>query len=359
MRLLAILGYGYIFLILILLLALGIVVSLAIIFDLIHHHRLYIGMIKLAILLLAPALVILQALSIRIPIPHGLELTRQQTPQLFSLLDKIRKTLQSPPFHRVILNTEFNAGVMQVPRLGLLGWQQNYLLLGLPLLQALSPMEFQAVLCHELGHLSGNHGRFAGWIYRVRKTWEQILVRLNQSDYAGAGILFNRFFNWYTPFFNAYTFVLARANEYEADRCAAELVGNQETARALVSSRVKTQFLDQNFWNKIYKQADNLPDPPANIFSTLEQVLKTEIEPEIMQKWLDDALAIKTSNADTHPCLADRLKALGCDRITANTTTLKITAAQKFLGKELANITTQLSKDWQTAVNYQWKERYN
>ena len=90
------------------------------------------------------------------------------------------------------------------------GWLNNYLVLGLPLLRALSPAEFRAVLAHEFGHLSGKHGRFSGWIYRVRQTWIQILVSVHQER-SYASFLFEPFLEWYAPYLNAYSFVLARA----------------------------------------------------------------------------------------------------------------------------------------------------
>jgi Zn-dependent protease with chaperone function len=36
---------------------------------------------------------------------------------------------------------------------------------------------------------------------------------------------FNSFLEWYAPYFNATTFILARAHEYEADAASAELMG--------------------------------------------------------------------------------------------------------------------------------------
>jgi len=46
--------------------------------------------------------------------------------------------------------------------------------------------------------------------------------------------IFEVFFDWYAPYFGAYSFVLARAREYEADRCSVEVVGKANAARALV-----------------------------------------------------------------------------------------------------------------------------
>ena len=40
-------------------------------------------------------------------------------------------------------------------------------------------------------------------------------------------------------------------------------------------------------------------------------VLHSPIAEEETKQWLEQALAQKTSYADTHPCLADRLKSLG------------------------------------------------
>ncbi|MEG4802819.1 M48 family metallopeptidase [Microcoleus sp. ARI1-B5] len=134
------------------------------------------------------------------------------------MVDELTTKLQAPRFHNILLNREFNAAVVQVPRLGIFGWQKNYLLLGLPLMQSLSLEQFKAVRAHEVGHLSRNHSRFAGWIYRIRKTWLQIYERLHQSEQHGASILFNSFLEWYWPSFNAYSFILARMDEYEADR---------------------------------------------------------------------------------------------------------------------------------------------
>jgi Zn-dependent protease with chaperone function len=289
-----------------------------------------------------------------------MKLSRQQVPSLFELVDELRKALRAPKIHHILLTSEFNAAVVQIPRLGLLGWQQNYLILGLPLMQALSPQQFRGVLAHELGHLSGNHSKFSGWIYRVRKTWGQIFERLHQSEQWGASMLFNSFFNWYAPYFQAYSFVLARSNEYEADRCAAQLAGSHHIAEALVNIAVKSQFLEQSFWTKIYQQANEQPNPPKNLFIDLGNALQTTVEPENAQKWLAQALMEKTNNADTHPCLKDRLSALGysLNKESSLLSEVKQSAAEKFLGKAVEQLTQTLDIEWQTSVNFQWREQY-
>ncbi|MBD2093833.1 M48 family metalloprotease [Trichocoleus sp. FACHB-591] len=356
--LLAVLGYVYIFAVIAGLLA----VFAAIAWFMIFSGRIHTAMIKLAILVLIPALIALRSLWVTFPPPTGLPLSRQQAPQLFALLDELTTKLQAPRFHHVLVTEEFNAAVAQVPRLGMLGWQKNYLLLGLPLLQALSLEQFRAVLAHELGHLSGNHSRFSGWIYRVRKTYAQLFERLQHSEQQGSWFLFERFFNWHAPFFNAYSFVLARNNEYEADRCAAELAGANHAAAALINVNIQAQFLESAYWPKIYQQVEQQIEPPATAFTNLTTALRQPAEPATAKQWLNHALACKTDYADTHPCLSDRLSALGVSLSPDHPLTLpqpvSVSAARVLLGSTLTQLTAHFDRQWQEQMATSWRQRY-
>src|SRR5205814_4685403 len=101
----------------------------------------------------------LRALLVRVKAPQGRAVTRTEAPELFAVLDDLQTQLRSAAFHQVFIDPRCNAGVVQVPRLGVFGWSRNYLLIGLPLLDGLSPDEMRAVLAHEFAHLSREHGR--------------------------------------------------------------------------------------------------------------------------------------------------------------------------------------------------------
>jgi Zn-dependent protease with chaperone function len=355
--LLAALGYAYIFLVLAGLLA----IFGAIVLLVIHSGRINGATIKICILVLVPVAIALRSLWVNFPPPVGLEMTRKEVPRLFELVDELTAKLNAPKLHCILLTSEFNASIVQIPHLGILGWQQNYLLLGLPLMQALSPHQFRAVLAHELGHLSGNHSRFAGWIYRVQKTYDQILERLHQAGHQSSFAIFENFFNWYAPFFSAYSFVLRRMDEYEADRCASELAGAKNTAEALINVEVKARFLE-SFWSSTYKQVDHQVEPPATAFTNLSNAWHTIVNPQDETQWLDQALAQKTSNADTHPCLADRLAALGYGSQERQKLLLpapaKAIAAQQFLGNALNRITAHFDQIWSEAIVTSWRQRF-
>jgi Zn-dependent protease with chaperone function len=362
----ALLGYTYIFLILSILLILFGSIGSAIFIVIFFGHFINAVVLKYALILLAsvaiPATVIIRSLWVTFPSPRGLRLNRKQSPYLFTLVDELTTKLQAPRFHNILLTPDFNAAVIQIPRLGIFGWQNNYLLLGLPLMQALSLEQLKAVLAHELGHLSGNHSRFSAWIYRIRKTWMQIYERLHQNDQHGSSVLFNHFLNWYWPAFNAYSFVLGRTNEYEADRCAAQLTGNKNTAEALINVEVKSRFLESSFWIDIYEQTKYQADPPSNIYSSMVKALHDPLGEGKINQLMGRALVKETDNIDTHPCLADRLKSL--DYRTAQIqnfsqlVTIQVSAAESLLGESLQHFTQEFDRDWKEATSTSWRQRY-
>lgn len=353
----AVLGYAYIFFVLAGLLALITLIILLMAYS----RSVNTGIIKVMIVLLIPVWVIIRSLWVKIPPPQGLKLSRRQVPYLFAVVDELTTKLKAPKFHNILLNQEFNAAVYQVPRLGIFGWQENYLLLGLPLMQSLSVEEFKAVVAHELGHLSGNHSRFGGWIYRIRKTWMQIYERLNRQNH-GTSIWFNAFLNWYWPSFNSYSFVLARMNEYEADRCSAELVGANNTAKALMNIEVKANFLETSFWTDIQQQVEHQPEPPSNVYSSMLTQLNHPIAENKTRQLLEQAFAQKTNNIDTHPCLTERLKSLGYSITEAQKllqpTEKQTTSAESLLGEVLPELTRQFNHEWKENVSTPWRQRY-
>jgi Zn-dependent protease with chaperone function len=188
-----------------------------------------------------------RALWVRFERPTGTEIRREQAPALFAAIDETRRALRAPRVHRVLLENDLNAAVIQHPRLGILGWHENVLFLGLPLLQSLDEAQFRAVLAHEFGHLSGAHSRFGGWIQRLEATWRRLLSRLEEEEHWST-FIFRPFFRWYSPYFAAYTFVLRRANELEADRDASELTSARALGDALVSLNLKGTDLEHRFW---------------------------------------------------------------------------------------------------------------
>lgn len=309
---------------------------------------------KLAIALLVLVGVALRSLWVKIEPPTGLTLAREDHPALFAAIEEIRSAAKAPRANVVLLTNDFNAAISQVPRLGMFGWQKNYLLLGLPLMLILSLDELRAVLAHEFGHLSGAHGRFGAWIYRLRTSWSRLAETLRARKHWGSP-LFVPFFDWFAPKFAAYSFVQARMQEYEADRAAAARHGGQALANALIRSNLKAQDLAQSYWPSVYKAADELPAPANAPFRGLLGAESRGFLPSAPEQ-LRHELERETSTADTHPCLRDRIAALNA--VADVPPPPEVSAAAALLGARLGGLVEHFDAEWQKNVAEWWTSRH-
>ncbi len=319
-------------------------------------------LIPLGIGLAALIGVVFRSFQVHFPAPEGFPVHRVQAPRLFAALDQICGTLDAPALHHVLITDEYNASVAQHPRLGLFGGYVNYLMLGLPLLEAVSPEQYRAVLAHEIGHLSRNHSRFSGWIYRVEATWHQMLSTLQAERHGGIS-LFLPFFRWYSPYFAAYSFVLCRGDEYVADKCAAQIAGAETTAQMLISLRLKGRAFGQEFWGGLLDQAKTEPRLPDKIYPQLQASFKKPLL-RAMQ-WYEDALEERTDLTDTHPSLSERLAALGYRTVPGGPLDLpklplplppaaEETAAEWYLGPLVPHIAAPMEAQWRSNLADAW-----
>lgn len=362
--LLAFAGYAYV------LLVLGTVIALIIgCFILIKDgsggHAL---LFKVGLGLIILATVIVRALWVRLEPPTGIELQRENAPRLFLLIDKVRAALGTPAFHHILIVNELNAAVVQVPRLGIFGWQRNYLVLGLPLMLTFTPPQFRAVLAHEFGHLGRQHGRFFSWVYRARVTWWRLLQEMTERNNWASGI-FTKFLGWYTPYFNAYSFVMARAQEYEADRNAAALVGPHCMKDTLASLSVVGRILHESFWFALDQRMRDTAEPIDSYLQELAQTIQAPTNRERVHAFFGQAMHEQTSYADTHPSLADRLAALNTvpsqktssdasSTIPQLLTTQGESAAKCYLGQTSDELCERLNREWVKQTKETWKQKH-
>jgi Zn-dependent protease with chaperone function len=238
--------------------------------------------IKLLFLFAPLAWVILRALPVKLEPPHGIELSSSEAPELFALIERLREQASAPRVHHLLVDGDLNASVAQVPLLGWVGPTRNYLVVGLPLLDTLAADEFRAVIAHELGHVSARHGHFSAWIYRIRQSWARLQSSLEERGHWGAGV-FRRFFRWYAPYFAAFSFVLAREHEYEADRAAVEAAGPDAAAAALARLDLTSRYLGEHYWPGVYGAARDSAHPTAKPFVELPAAARSSRAGEAAQ----------------------------------------------------------------------------
>lgn len=348
-RIWALLGYGFI-----LLLLLGTVGTMLGVLALLAFGTAVALLLKVGLLLGFFAWKILRSLWVKFDPPQGRALTPAEAAPLFAELREQSRAMAAPPVHRVLLTTDFNAAIVQLPRLGVLGWPRNYLMVGLPLLQVLSPEQAAAVVAHELGHLRGGHGKFSAWVYRVSQSWGQLLGQLESH---GAGTWLSKFANWYVPRFNAWSHPLRRADEFEADAAAGRVASPQALAQALCALVVRESALDKLHWDVVSASLAALPAPPSDAISRLLPVAKSaRLDHESEAGLLATALAADPDPFDTHPTLPERLAALGQPaRVPASP---PVSAAEVWFGAALPALAADLDATWAAERAAWWEERH-
>jgi Zn-dependent protease with chaperone function len=277
------------------------------------------------------------------------ELTREEAPRLHAELDRLRNELQVPGRMRVFLDASFNAGAAETRGwFGILGTQRA-LLLGIPLLAALSREQVLAVMAHEFGHFSRRHGRFGHWLYRARVGWNQYAQSVGDSDSA-----LDRAAAWYArkfvPFFSARSFVHSRQCEYEADADAARVVGSRALADALTRTAVLGRLWAERLPLQMADWQAESPEPPRDYYERFVGAA-SQCPAQELRAWLDDAWREPSGWRDTHPSLSARLGALNEE---ARLVDAADSGGSALIGARWASLLEEFNRKWVATVRPDW-----
>ena len=303
----------------------------------------------------AALIAMIRSLGVRIAEPDDLQITREEAPKLFALIDDVAGKVNGAPFASVTVNGEFNVSIRAIPRWGVFGAYRNHLQLGVALLIALSVEEFTSVLAHEMGHFSGRN-RVHAWIYRQRMTWS-----LLQAKFAEPANTLDRmlasFYGWYASWFCAYSFALARNHEYEADHIAAAITSPETVGRALTKLELMGRFLSEVFWARFLAQVEKMPEPPYRPYSLLPRAFKVAEKEWSRQQWLTESLSRYAAEGDTHPSFAERLAALDVSpRLPAFAAE---SAVLTLLGPIAPRLINHCDEVWRAQNLANWRKRHD
>lgn len=358
---LLVVGYGYIFLILA-----ASVAAMALVAALVVKGGGIALWWKLIVMLAVIVGVILKSLWVEMPPPGGRALRPDEAPELWRRVREISGALRAPFPKRILLTAEYNASVTQRPRLGIFGFPESYLTLGVPLLYALTPPQADAVLAHEFGHLSASHPKRGLWLYRIGQTWNALQKEMQKADSAGI-VLFGRFFTWFLPRLHAYAFVMSRRDEYAADADAARVTSPEMAASALVAMTAHAPVATHEIWERIWVRAGDEPTPPSESWSSLPSLLSEREQRPDLTAYLSASLAQRASPVDTHPALFDRLRALGAvpdDPAAAAESAARLlqprqpSAAEHYLGDLAPAFLRECDRTWQEHSAEQWQSQH-
>jgi Zn-dependent protease with chaperone function len=301
--------------------------------------------------------VTLRAFLTRLEPPSGRELTREEAPRLFDVLDRIRAKLKAPPLYKVLVDDQYNAAICQVPRFGLFGGHRNYLIVGLPYMLGTPARETIAALAHEYGHLSGDHGKVGAWVYRQRRTFGALHAKVAEDAEGNVinGLIADAL-DRFAPYFNAYTFVLSRQQEYEADAAASRIAGVEANASGLIRDELLGRWIAEGFWPRLYAQAGEVAKPRFMPYAAMRTAFAAAHGEWATQERLKEALKKDSGLEDTHPCLRERLDAVGGKETLPAVP--EHSAAESLLGPTAKRLIEEFDRSWWEENRGSWQSHY-
>ena len=179
------------------------------------------------------------------------------------------------------------------------------LVIGGATLASLDRKALSGVIAHELGHFAGGDTTLS------RSAIRRQLMMLH-AEFAFAEMPWNPL-GWilrsYHLLFRLAWAANQREQEYAADRYQVGMIGEKETAKALIA----IFSIDEMPWSRLSSVAEwfaLMRTQNASIFS--EQVRRARgAKPSEWEDACRRALGQKTKTFDSHPCLRERLKAIG------------------------------------------------
>jgi len=235
----------------------------------------------------------------------GALVTAEDQPRLIELIAGESRALDMEPPDEVYATFEVNAAVTEAGR------SRRVMIVGLPLLQFISERGLRGIVAHELGHYAGGDTRLGPWIYRTRETIGRTLDHLTDEDgdEGWTQLAVRKPFEWYATAFLHITAKISRQQEYAADRFAVRRAGRDVYAESLRRLHAFGPAFDPYWGQEVVPALTAERRPPvAAGFATF---IGTEAVQRAGAEWVEEELRErKTERYDSHPALADRLRAL-------------------------------------------------
>jgi Zn-dependent protease with chaperone function len=234
-------------------------------------------------------------------VPTGVPLYRDDAPALWATLAELADVAGTRLPDQVWLTAVPNAAVVEHPRWLGLRPGRRYLLIGFPLLQALSVLQIRAVLAHEFGHYCHQDGHLTALGYRGHVAVGKMLERFPRRTLNPLSWIFRG----YARLFILVQRAMSRRQELAADRVMAQAAGR--VAAQSVLRMLPGLEAEWNRYLNVYVRAGFQADlAPCDVFGGFAKLLDARRE----QLTTAENAHVAPSRWDTHPPIADRLWAL-------------------------------------------------
>lgn len=281
-------------------------------------------------------------------------LGRDDVPALFATLDRMTRAANTRPIDAVSILPECQAFAMEEPGEG----GRRVLGLGLPLLMLLSPQRALAVIAHEIGHFAHEDNAASRWTHKVVDAQER--VETVDGALGHLSVLA-------TPLVIALSVLAAvleavsarssRRAEIAADAFAALAVDRGAAAEALVLLHVLGDEAETAAWTPVLDAFEAGHELPLDLVGTMPLRMLEIYNRSRMKALLHERSRDETALDDTHPALAERVRALG-ERLVLPAIDPEARAFEHLLGAAAPKVGAHVEAAWRERVGEQFRDRH-
>ena len=286
----------------------------------------------------------------------GLKLTKEMTPDLFDVIAEVRSHFKRPAIKNVVITEKFECRIESVPRLGIPMASFNTLVIGLPMMQVLSPEEFRCELSRCIGQNSRAIPSLTLFVYKSHNLWSMYNESLSKYKKFGTSPL-RWFFKTYSRLFEIIAAPAIRMEELEADLFALEYINEDEVFEALKSEAISRTLLKTHYWPHVRNMVMKNPNVAIKPFANLEKSVRSDAMQDNRKKWLNDAYITGQFPGDLMPSFRQRMECIGHLKIRT-IPVLGMNSAEKYLGDTRKNIIPIIDKLWRSTTLSHWVREY-
>ena len=206
---------------------------------------------------------------------RGLTLERASAPRLYELIDETARRLGLRPPGGIWLTMGSDAKTIT-------SGAEPDLLLGLPLLDAVSADELRAIVAVILARPFTGNGRTSA-AYRAAMRWGEVLIPTLQAPArpgATVAALVAAAWVWLLDFEH-----IAAAREEHARAAASELTGERDVETALARGAMYESYVDEVFWPALVSRHSANAEPPDAITQLRNAVHARMPDDEWQRRW--------------------------------------------------------------------------
>jgi hypothetical protein len=257
----------------------------------------------------ASVLVCYRLIFFRAAGPVGQPLDDRNAPGLLQLVSELTKNFDGPVIDQIVSSDQFELKIVKTPLIPLPVLFRNTLVVGLPFIHYMSQDRFQCALAGRLGQYSKRDNMLMNWLNQMRTVWSLYCERKN---YRGAGYQpVSGFFGMYAPIYKAFTVPAARFDELAADTYAMEVFNDESVLDMVTTCMVCRVYLDTKFWPVVRKYSRKNSQVLDRLQSSMSNVLRAGLKPDVIDYWMEKALASEPQLHDPVPPLAQRVDNIG------------------------------------------------